>query len=99
MSKKTYSLEKKNQIYEADACDPISAFGGIVSCNFKITKTRRYINNSFAIVNQRQLLELLKLPIHLRHKDVPFQFLSLQLTSDLTFRPRLQLCKAWEVYV
>ena len=32
----------------------------------------RYINNSFAIVNQRQLLELLKLPIHLRHKDVPF---------------------------
>ena len=32
----------------------------------------RYINNSFAIVNQRQLLEFLKLPIYLRHKDVPY---------------------------
>ena len=32
----------------------------------------RYINNSFAIVNQRQLLELSELPIYLRHKDVPY---------------------------
>ena len=32
----------------------------------------RYINNSFAIVNQRQLLELLKLPIYLKHKDVQY---------------------------
>jgi len=32
----------------------------------------KYINNSYAIVNQRQLLELLNLPIYLRHKDVPY---------------------------
>ena len=32
----------------------------------------RYINNSFAIVNQRQLIELSKLPIYLRHKDIPY---------------------------
>ena len=32
----------------------------------------RYINNSFAIVNQRQLLELSKSPLYLRHKDVPY---------------------------
>jgi len=32
----------------------------------------KYINNSIAIVNQRQLLELLNLPIYLRHKDVPY---------------------------
>ena len=32
----------------------------------------RYINNSFAIVNQRQLLELSKLSIYLRHKDIPY---------------------------
>jgi|TARA_B100000959_G_C14891223_1_gene586812 glycosyltransferase involved in cell wall biosynthesis len=32
----------------------------------------RNINHSFAIVNQRQLLEFVKLPIHLRHLDVTF---------------------------
>jgi len=32
----------------------------------------KYINNSYAIVNQRQLLELLNLPIYLRHKEVPY---------------------------
>ena len=32
----------------------------------------RNINNSYAIVNQRQLLELLNHKIYLRHKDVPY---------------------------
>ena len=36
-----WSFIKKNHLKSyksALACDPISAFGGIVSCNFKITK-------------------------------------------------------------
>jgi len=32
----------------------------------------RDINQSWAIVNQRQLLELIKLPIYLKHKDIPY---------------------------
>ena len=36
-----WSINIKNNLdsyKSALACDPISAFGGIVSCNFKITK-------------------------------------------------------------
>ena len=32
----------------------------------------RKINHSYAIVNQKQLIELSKLPIYLRHKDIDF---------------------------
>ena len=32
----------------------------------------RKINHSYAIVNQNQLIELSKLPIHLRHKDITY---------------------------
>ena len=32
----------------------------------------RKINHSYAIVNQKQLIELSKLPIHLRHKDITY---------------------------
>jgi len=32
----------------------------------------RKINHSYALVNQRQLIELLKYPIHLKHKDIPY---------------------------
>ena len=32
----------------------------------------RKINHSYSLVNQRQLIELLKYPIHLKHKDIPY---------------------------
>ncbi len=32
----------------------------------------RGINHSFSIVNQNQLLELLKLPINLKIRDIPY---------------------------
>ena len=32
----------------------------------------RKINHSYAMVNQRQIIELSKLPISIKHKDIPF---------------------------
>ena len=57
------------------ACDPISAFGGIVSCNFKITKTLAYeLNKIFLeviIANgfDKQALQILKRKKNLRLID------------------------------
>ena len=57
------------------ACDPISAFGGIVSCNFKITKTLAFeLNKIFLeviVANgfDKQALQLLKRKKNLRLID------------------------------
>ncbi len=64
-----------NSYKSALACDPISAFGGIVSCNFKITKTLAYeLNKIFLeviIANgfDKQALQILKRKKNLRLID------------------------------
>ncbi len=66
---------KLNSFNAALACDPISAFGGVVSCNFKITKPLVYkLNKIFLeviIANgfDKQAIKLLKSKKNLRLID------------------------------
>ena len=83
------SIAKKNldSYRSALACDPISAFGGIVSCNFKITKKLSLeLNKIFfevIIANgfEKDALKILKLKKNLRLIDAS----SYQKDEQLTF--------------
>ena len=66
--------DKLNSFNAALACDPISAFGGVVSCNFKITKPlASKLNKIFLeviIANgfDKQAIKLLKLNLTISEK-------------------------------
>jgi phosphoribosylaminoimidazolecarboxamide formyltransferase/IMP cyclohydrolase len=72
-----WSFNKKNHLKSyklALACDPISAFGGIVSCNFKIKKISLELNKLFLeviIANgfEKDALKILKKKKNLRLID------------------------------
>ena len=67
--------DKINSYKHALACDPVSAFGGIVSCNFKITKALALeLNKIFlevVVANgfENKALQVLKLKKNLRLID------------------------------
>ncbi len=66
---------KLNSYLEALACDPISAFGGIVSCNFKVTKkiaqqlSKTFLEVIIAVGFDKDSLGILKKKKNLRLID------------------------------